>query len=81
MLQEGAKTGIHMILVTQEPNSQTFSSKLLANLPSRIALRVVKPGSSRMILGEGGAEYLTSKGDHLVKWNGSAARFLHGYNV
>ena len=81
MLQEGAKTGIHMILVTQEPNSQTFSPKLLANLPSRIALRVVKPGSSRMILGEGGAEYLTSKGDHLVKWNGSAARFLHGYNV
>ncbi|OAM36475.1 cell division protein FtsK [Eikenella halliae] len=81
MLQEGAKTGIHMILVTQEPNSQTFSSKLLANLPSRIALRVVKPGSSRMILGEGGAEYLTSKGDHLVRWNGSAAQFLHGYNV
>ncbi|MDO5639442.1 MAG: FtsK/SpoIIIE domain-containing protein [Neisseria sp.] len=81
LLQEGRKTGIHLIMATQEPDSKTFSARLRANIPSRIAMRVSKPGSSEMILGELGAEKLVGKGDHLVRWNNGKAQFLHGYNV
>lgn len=81
LLQEGRKTGIHLIMATQEPDSQTFSSRLRANIPSRIAMRVSKATSSTMILGETGAENLQGKGDHYVKWNGSEKQFLHGYNM
>lgn len=81
LLQEGRKTGIHLIMATQEPDSKTFSSRLRANIPSRIALKVSKPGSSEMILGETGAENLLGKGDHLVKWDNGTPYFLHGFDV
>lgn len=81
ILQEGRKAGVHIIAATQEPDSQTFSPRLRSNLGSRIALRVVKPGSSKMILDEPGAEKLIGKGDHLVKWDGQTSIFLHGYMI
>lgn len=81
LLQEGRKTGIHLIMATQEPDSKTFSARLRANIPSRIALKVSKPGSSEMILGETGAELLLGKGDHLVKWDNGTPFFLHGFDV
>lgn len=81
LLQEGRKTGIHLIMATQEPDSKTFTARLRANIPSRIALKVSKPGSSEMILGETGAEDLLGKGDHLVKWDNGTPFFLHGFDV
>ncbi|WP_312265608.1 FtsK/SpoIIIE domain-containing protein [Neisseria sp.] len=81
LLQEGRKTGIHLIMATQEPDSKTFSARLRANIPSRIALKVSKPGSSEMILGETGAENLLGRGDHLVKWDNGTPFFLHGFDV
>ena len=81
LLQEGRKTGIHLIMANQEPDSKTFSARLRANIPSRIALKVSKPGSSEMILGETGAENLLGRGDHLVKWDNGTPFFLHGFDV
>ena len=67
LLQLGRAAGIHLILATQRPDSQTISGKLKINIPTRIALSVTNAHDSRTILNETGAEKLTGKGDFLLK--------------
>lgn len=67
LLQLGRAAGIHLILATQRPDSQTISGKLKINIPTRIALSVTNAHDSRTILNETGAEKLTGKGDFLYK--------------
>lgn len=67
LLQLGRAAGIHLILATQRPDSQTISGKLKINIPARIALSVTNAHDSRTILNESGAEKLTGKGDFLYK--------------
>lgn len=75
-------TGIYLILCTQRPDSTTFKGQLRTNTPSRIALKVSKSTESKIILDETGAEKLSGRGDHLVKWTEvSETVFLHGFNV
>lgn len=75
-------TGIYLILCTQRPDSTTFKGQLRTNTPSRIALKVGKSTESKIILDETGAEKLSGRGDHLVKWTEvSETVFLHGFNV
>ncbi|RRD89843.1 FtsK/SpoIIIE domain-containing protein [Conchiformibius steedae] len=75
-------TGIYLILCTQRPDSNTFKGQLRTNTPSRIALKVGKNTESRIILDETGAEKLSGRGDHLLKWTElPETMFLHGYNV
>ena len=83
LAEKARSAGIFLLLSTQTPNSESFSQRLRANIPTRIAFSVVNARASEIVLGEGGlgAEKLVGSGDHLVKWNGGAARFLHGYNV
>ena len=81
LAQRARSAGMYLLLATQRPDAKTLSGRLRDNLPTRIALKTGKRQSSEIILGERGAENLTAKGDHLVKWNNEAARFLHGYDV
>ncbi|MDO4879434.1 MAG: FtsK/SpoIIIE domain-containing protein [Neisseria sp.] len=81
LAQKARSAGIYLLLATQRPDAKTLSGRLRDNLPTKIALKTGKWQSSEIILGERGAENLPAKGDHLVKWNGGAARFLHGYNI
>lgn len=67
LLQLGRAAGIHLILATQRPDSETISSKLKINIPTRLALTVTNAHDSRTILNEPGAEKLTGKGDFLLK--------------
>ena len=67
LLQLGRAAGIHLILSTQRPDSQTISGKLKVNIPMRLALTVTNAHDSRTILNEAGAEKLTGKGDFLLK--------------
>jgi S-DNA-T family DNA segregation ATPase FtsK/SpoIIIE len=67
LLQLGRAAGIHLILATQRPDSETISGKLKINIPTRIALTVTNAHDSRTILNEAGAEKLTGKGDFLLK--------------
>ena len=67
LLQVGRASGIHLILSTQRPDSQTISGKLKVNIPTRIALTVTNRHDSTTILNENGAEKLTGKGDFLLK--------------
>lgn len=83
LARKARKTGIHLIMATQELDADTFSKQFRKNIPSGIAMKVRTAESSVMILGQGhrGAVNLLGKGDHLVRWNGGEPYFLHGFNV
>lgn len=74
LCQLGRAAGIHVICATQRPDSQTITSKLKTNITTRIALSVPDVYSSRVILGESGAEKLTGNGDFLLKQGAETIR-------
>lgn len=80
LAQKSRACGIHLILATQRPDSQTFTGLLRSNMPARIALKVQKSTESKIILDDVGAEDLAGKGDRLVKWGGDPL-LRHGYYV
>lgn len=59
--------GIHIVLSTQRPSADVITGVLKSNLPGRIALSVSSAINSRIIMDEPGAEYLTGKGDMIMK--------------
>lgn len=67
LAQKAREARIHLILGTQSPTAQNFTSNLRANIPSRIALKTSSTRQSMVILDEIGAEKLTGKGDMLIK--------------
>jgi hypothetical protein len=83
LAEKARSAGIFLLLSTQTPNSESFSQRLRANIPTRISFSVVNAKASEIVLGESGlrAEKLAGSGDHLVKWNDGKIQFLHGYNV
>lgn len=67
LAQLGRAAGIHLILATQRPDSQTLTGKIKINIPTRIALTVTNVYDSKIILDEPGAEKLTGCGDFIFK--------------
>jgi S-DNA-T family DNA segregation ATPase FtsK/SpoIIIE len=81
LVAKARASGIHLVVATQRPDSETFSGLLRSNVPTRIALTVQKGSESRIILDEQGAENLLGAGDMLLKIPGEQIRRAHGVFV
>jgi S-DNA-T family DNA segregation ATPase FtsK/SpoIIIE len=72
LVRNARATGIHLILTTRQPNQNTLSESIKAEIPARIAFRCASRIESRSIIGGAGAEKLSGKGDMLFLPPGSA---------
>jgi DNA segregation ATPase FtsK/SpoIIIE-like protein len=66
--------GIHLIFATQRPSRDIVKGVIDANFSGRVALKVVRPLESRIILDEVGAATLLGRGDLLYKDIGNPVR-------
>lgn len=66
LLAKARACDIHFIICSQSPRAKWLDGLMLANLPSRIALTCASSRESVLILGRGGAEKLTFKGDAII---------------
>ncbi len=81
LAQKSRAAGIHLVLATQRPDSETFSGLVRSNIPARIALTVQKGTESKIILDEVGAENLLGSGDMLLKLPGEQPTRAHGVYI
>lgn len=74
LAQRSRNVGIHLVIATQRPSADIVTSRLKANIPTRISFSLPANQDSRTILDASGAEDLLGKGDMLYSVNGELKR-------
>ncbi len=72
---QGRAAGIHLILCTQHPSTEVITSRIKSNFPARVAFKTANSIYSRVLLDQGGAEFLMGQGDGLFKNDSNLIRF------
>ena len=77
LAQRGREAGIHILGLTQKPNSSVLGSLLKANFPVRLVGAVANKDEARYASGmrDSGAEKLKGRGDFIVVAGGGMERF------
>ena len=65
LAQMARASGMHLILAMQSPRKDVVTGLIKTNIPGRISFKVSSKMDSRIILDEGGAERLLTRGDLL----------------
>ena len=75
--QRGREAGIHILGLTQKPNSAILGSLLKANFPVRLVGAVANKDEARYASGvkDSGAEKLKGRGDFIIVAGGNVERF------
>lgn len=76
---KGRAAGIHLIIATQRPVREVVTGLIKANIPARIAYRVINKMDSRIILDAPGAELLKGNGDMLYSHQCNVVHLQGGY--
>lgn len=77
--QKARAAGIHVIIATQRPSAEILSSKIKANIASRVCMGVVDSMNSLIVLDQTGAEKLNTPGDALIMYKGDITRVKFPY--
>lgn len=77
--QKARAAGIHVIIATQRPSAEILSSKIKANIASRVCMGVVDSMNSMIVLDQTGAEKLNTPGDSLIMYKGNITRVKFPY--
>ncbi|MBE8221576.1 MAG: DNA translocase FtsK [Bdellovibrionales bacterium] len=79
LAQMARACGIHLILAMQSPRKDVVTGLIKTNIPGRASFKVASKTDSRIILDEGGAERLLTRGDMLFLAPGiSKPKRYHG---
>jgi S-DNA-T family DNA segregation ATPase FtsK/SpoIIIE len=82
LAKSGPSTGVHLVIVTQRPQTEVFTNSLKSVFRTRICFNVVSDVDSKVVLDVGGAEKLSENADMLFLAAGTTIpQHLKGFQI